>query len=86
MPLIVIGPEGNDDLSMNSIVAGARAYLDLTAGPETVRLAIEVVTSGSIWAPRRLLSKLVDRLLKVSDTSLTNASPRLTDREKKCWS
>jgi DNA-binding NarL/FixJ family response regulator len=80
--LIVIGPESNDELVMESIIAGARAYLDLTAGPEMVRQAIDVVTSGSIWAPRRLLSKLIDRLLKVSDTSLTNAGPRLTSRER----
>jgi DNA-binding NarL/FixJ family response regulator len=80
--LIVIGPEGNDELVMESIIAGARAYLDLTADPAMVRQAIEVVTSGSIWAPRRLLSKLIDRLLKVPDSSLTNSIPHLTDREK----
>lgn len=80
--LIVIGPKGDDELIMQSIIAGARAYLDLTAGPETVRQAIEVVTSGSIWAPRHLLSKLIDRLLAVSDTSLTNGPPHLTGRER----
>ena len=61
--LIVIGPEGNDELVMDAIIAGARAYLDSTAGPQMVRQAIEVVLTGSIWAPRRLLSKLIDRLL-----------------------
>jgi DNA-binding NarL/FixJ family response regulator len=80
--LIVIGPEGNDELVMDSIIAGARGYLELTAGPEMVRRAIDVVTGGSIWAPRRLLSKLIDRLLKVSDTSLINTGPRLTERER----
>lgn len=79
--LIVIGPEGDDELVMNSIVAGARAYLGLTAGPEMVRQAIEVVTSGSIWAPRRLLSRLIDRLLKVPEVSVTT-SPQLTVRER----
>src|ERR1017187_9193260 len=64
--LIVIGPGGDDELVLNAIIAGARAYLDLNAGPEMVRMAIEVVTEGSIWAPRRLLSKLIDRLPKVS--------------------
>lgn len=78
--LIVIGPQGDDELVMNSIVAGARAYLDPSAGPELVRQAIEVVTAGSIWAPRRLLSKLIDRLLHTPDGSLTNA-PHLTERE-----
>jgi DNA-binding NarL/FixJ family response regulator len=80
--LIVIGPPGDDELVLDSIVAGARAYLDSAAGPDTVRQAIEVVASGSIWAPRRLLSKLIDRLLKVPDTSLTNAPLHLTDRER----
>jgi DNA-binding NarL/FixJ family response regulator len=80
--LIVIGPEGNDELVLESIIAGARAYLEPTAGPDTVRMAIEVVTGGSIWAPRHLLSKLIDRLLKVPDSSLTNELPHLTDREQ----
>ena len=80
--LIVIGPAGDDELVMESIMAGARAYLDWSAGPDTVRGAIEMVTGGSIWAPRRLLSKLIDRLLKVPDGSLTNASPHMTGRER----
>jgi DNA-binding NarL/FixJ family response regulator len=82
MRLIVIGPDGNDELVMESIIAGARAYLDSTAGPQTVRQAIEVVTSGSIWAPRRLLSKLIDRLLSVPETNLPAANPYLTARER----
>jgi DNA-binding NarL/FixJ family response regulator len=80
--LIVIGPEGNDEIVLEAIMAGARAYLDLKAGPRIVCQAIEIVIGGSIWAPRRLLSKLIDRLLGVSDSSLTNASPHLTDRER----
>jgi|SRR5271165_1496313 len=79
---IVIGPLGNDKLIQESIIAGARAYLDLTAGPEMVRKAIEEVTSGSIWAPRRVLSKLIDRLLRGPNSSLSEVDPHLTDRER----
>lgn len=79
--LIVIGAQGDDELVMSSIIAGARAFLDLTAGPEVVRQAIEIVTSGSIWAPRRLLSKLIDRLLRVPEVNVT-APPQLTPRER----
>jgi DNA-binding NarL/FixJ family response regulator len=67
---------------MNSIIAGARAYLDLTAGPAVVRNAIEVVTDGSIWAPRRLLSRLIDRLLNAGDAGLPAPNPQLTARER----
>ena len=80
--LIVIGPEGNDEIVLNSIIAGARAYLDLSAGPQMIWTAIHAVTDGSIWAPRRLLSKLIDRLLNGRDTSLTNGNPKLTSREQ----
>jgi DNA-binding NarL/FixJ family response regulator len=80
--LLVIGPRGNDELILESIIAGARAYLDIDADAAMVRRALEEVASGSVWAPRRLLSKLVDRLLRVPDTSLTNPPIHLTAREK----
>lgn len=80
--LIVIGPRGDDELVLTAILAGARAYLDLTAGPEVVRQAVEVVTSGSIWAPRRLLSRLIDRLLQVPEAARTASIPKLTARER----
>ncbi len=80
--VIVLGPEGNDDLVLDCIVAGARAYLDPAAGPQAVRTAIHVIAEGSIWAPRRLLSKLIDRLLSKRDTSLASEDPHLTARER----
>jgi DNA-binding NarL/FixJ family response regulator len=80
--LVVIGPQGNDELVMDSIIAGARAYLSFTADPDTVFKAIEVVTEGSIWAPRKLLSKLIDRLLKMPENRGPNAELHLTERER----
>jgi DNA-binding NarL/FixJ family response regulator len=80
--LIVIGPEDDDELILQAIVAGARGYLGPNAGPEVVRKAIEAVASGSIWAPRRLLACLIDRLLKVSPTASAAPVPQLTLRER----
>jgi len=82
LKLIVIGPEDDDELVLQAIIGGARAWLGLTASLEVVRMAIEVVTGGSIWAPRRLLSKLIDRLLKDPDPAISHANPRLTERER----
>jgi DNA-binding NarL/FixJ family response regulator len=79
---IVIGPQSDEELIQEAIIAGARAYLDLSVGPEFVRMAIEEVTGGSIWAPRRVLSRLIDRLLKVPDSPLVSGKPHLTDRER----
>ncbi len=82
LKLIVIGPDGDDELVLEAIIAGARAWLGVSASPDMVRMAIEVVTGGSIWAPRRLLSKLIDRLLKVPGPAVSQSNPHLTDREK----
>jgi DNA-binding NarL/FixJ family response regulator len=82
MRLIIIGPERDDKLILGLILAGARAYLDQKANLRIARQAVDVVISGSIWAPRRLLSQLIDRLLAASDASLTNTPPRLTERER----
>ena len=65
MRQIVIGPDRDDELVLDAITAGARAYLYSSADPHTVRMAIDIVVNSSIWAPRRLLSKLIDRLLGV---------------------
>jgi len=83
MRLMVIGLEGNDSLITDLILAGARAYLDQKTNPRVARQAVDVVISGSIWAPRRLLALLIDRLIVASESSLTNAPARLTDRERK---
>jgi len=80
---IVIGPEHNDELVLDAITAGARAYLYSSADPHTVRMAIDIVVSGSIWAPRKLLSRLIDRLLGVPVSgSGSLGSLQLTARER----
>jgi DNA-binding NarL/FixJ family response regulator len=80
--LIVIGPEEDEELVFRAIVAGARAFLGLSAVPEVVRSAIEAVTSGSIWAPRKLLSRLIDRLLNGHPAMRANPNAQLTPREE----
>ena len=80
--MVVIGADSNEQVMMDTIIAGARAYLDTGAGPRLVREALDVVISGSIWAPRKLLSKLIDRLLSGEDSSATNPRPHLTAREE----
>lgn len=79
---IVIGSLGNDELIQQSIIAGARAYLGLADGPEVVLKAIEEVMTGGIWVSRRVLARLIDRLLTISEPHTTEANPHLTDREQ----
>jgi len=80
--LIVIGPPNDEALILDAIMGGARAYLDTHANPEIIRMAIDAVIEGSIWAPRRLLSRLIDRLLLKHEAHSTAAIPPLTERER----
>jgi DNA-binding NarL/FixJ family response regulator len=83
MRQIVIGPENDDELVLEAVTAGARAYLSSSADPHTVRMAIDIVVSGSIWAPRKLLSRLIDRLLGVPGAGAGGPGGlQLTTRER----
>jgi DNA-binding NarL/FixJ family response regulator len=59
--LLVIGGENEPGFIEDAITAGARGVLSVTASAEEVCMAVEVVSDGSVWAPRRILSRLLDR-------------------------
>jgi DNA-binding NarL/FixJ family response regulator len=63
LKLIVMGADSDEDTIIDAIAAGAKGYLSETAMPEQVLMCIDVVASGSIWAPRKVLSTFVDRML-----------------------
>lgn len=78
--LIVMGPEADDETILQAISSGAKAYLEANATPQQVEQAIEIVSQGSIWAPRRVLSLFVDRATRPSRTAIPS-SVQFTIRE-----
>lgn len=79
---IVLGPAGDEELVLRSILAGGRAYLDSKCGPLAVRQAVESVIQGCIWAPRRVLTKLIDRLLSQGHACAPLPAPTFSPRER----
>jgi DNA-binding NarL/FixJ family response regulator len=67
LKLIVMGAETDEETIISAIAAGAKGYLEETATPEQVIMCIDVVASGSIWAPRKVLSAFIDRMLNPAD-------------------
>ncbi len=65
--IIVMGAETDEETIISAIGAGAKGYLEETASAEQVIMCIDVVASGSIWAPRKVLSAFVDRMLNPAD-------------------
>jgi DNA-binding NarL/FixJ family response regulator len=80
--LIVIGPDDNEELVIEAILAGARVFVNAKAGPRLIREAIAVALSGSIWAPRRSLANLIDRLLAEREPEPALSATNLTARER----
>jgi DNA-binding NarL/FixJ family response regulator len=79
---IVMGSSTDEEVVLSALAAGAKAYLDDASTFEQVEQALEVVGQGSIWAPRHILSRLIDRLLASSSGLNSSSSRLLTPREE----
>lgn len=75
--LIVLGTDTDQEYIQRIIGAGAKGYLCLTAKEDDIRMAIDMVRDGSVWAPRKVLSRLLDRQPGRSQAE----QPRFTERE-----
>jgi DNA-binding NarL/FixJ family response regulator len=79
LKLLVLGNETEQDYIQRVIGAGAKGYLALTAKESEIRMAIEMVRDGSVWAPRKVLSRLLDSNRNAAKSPA--ALPRFTARE-----
>lgn len=73
--LVVLGADTSSEYLERVIGAGAKGYLPITAQEGEVRMAIETVRDGSVWAPRKVLSRLLDG-------PKDPPTPRFTPREQ----
>lgn len=79
LKLIVLGDESGHEHIQRVIGAGAQGYLPLTAKESEIRMAIDTVRDGSVWAPRKVLAKLLDS--QRSPVNPPTEAPRFTPRE-----
>lgn len=81
MKLIVLGLEEDHAHIQRIIGAGAKGYLAHTAKESEIRLAIEIVQDGSVWAPRKVLAKLLEASAPESSRRRAVAELKITQRE-----
>lgn len=79
LKLIVLGNDNSPEHILRVIGAGAKGYVSLTAKDSDIRMAIEMVRDGSVWAPRKVLSRLLDRHSGSGRSAA--ARPKFTKRE-----
>ena len=78
--LVVIGLENDLEYIQKIIGSGAKGYLTHGAKESEIRLAIEIVQDGSVWAPRKVLARLLEAS-SGGDGQAPVGEPRITERE-----
>ena len=81
LKLIVMGEETDLAFIQRVIGAGVNGYLALIAKEGEIRMAIDVVLDGSVWAPRKVLARLLEANGAGVTDSGTRMVPKITERE-----
>ena len=78
LPLLVLGDEDDPDYTERVIGTGAQGYLCHASTRTELCQAIAVIRDGSIWAPRRVLSRLLEasRIDASSPPAILSFTPR----------
>lgn len=79
LKLIVIGLSEDFAFIERVVGAGAKGYLTHSARESEIHMAIDIVLDGSIWAPRKVLARLLDRSAATAEAAA--AEPNFTQRE-----
>lgn len=78
--LIVIGVQEDHEYIQRVIGAGAKGYLTHSAKESEIRMAVEIVQDDSLWAPRKVLARLLES--SAAETSAAaEITPKFTERE-----
>jgi DNA-binding NarL/FixJ family response regulator len=79
--LIVLGLAEDHESIQRIIGAGAKGYLPHSAKESEIRLAIEIVQDGSVWAPRKVLARLLESSEEEAVRAKVAEEPKFTERE-----
>src|SRR3989475_3101939 len=80
--IIVTGSGMDEQTILKAIAEGAKGYVDAAASPADFVQAIRMVSQGSVWAPRRILSMFIERVSSSSRPIFSADQVAFTDREK----
>src|ERR1041385_3007513 len=80
--IIVLGSGMQDETILKAIAFGAKGYVAAGASPADFVHAIRIVSQGSVWAPRRVLSMFIERVSSDPGRIFPAGRVTFTDREK----
>ena len=79
---IVVTGMGDDETILKTIAGGAKGYIDEAATPAEFAQAIRTVHQGLVWAPRRVLSMFIERVISCPGSIFPAGQVVFTEREK----
>jgi DNA-binding NarL/FixJ family response regulator len=80
--IIVTGSGMDEQTILKAIASGAKGYVDAAASPADFVQAIRIVSRGSLWIPRRVLSMFIERVSNSPRRIFPTDQVAFTDREK----
>jgi len=80
--IIVTGSGMDEEAILTAIASGATGYVDAAASPADFVRATRIVSQGSVWAPRRVLSMFIERVSSSAERSFSAGHATFTDREQ----
>ena len=80
--VILTSPANSDESILRALTAGVKGYLDEAAPPEIYKQAIRAVYGGTMWMPRRAMSKFIERATAKPRKAPVEFSTALSYREK----
>lgn len=86
LKVIVMGMESDPDYIQRVIGAGAKGYLTHLAKESEILMAMEIVLDGSVWAPRKVLARLIDSPDRMAAKKVAAEVPKITARESQVLS
>lgn len=82
LPVVVMSPAAGEEAVLAILALGVKGFLHDSASPADFEKAVRVVASGGIWASRQAQARLIDRLLRASETNPAALTARFTKREQ----
>jgi DNA-binding NarL/FixJ family response regulator len=80
--LIVTGRAMDDESILKALAGGAKGYVSEAAPASELIRAIYTVSSGSVWAPRRVMSRFIERTVDSTRGKSQFGCSAFTSREK----
>jgi DNA-binding NarL/FixJ family response regulator len=80
--VVVTGSGATDETILKALAAGAKGYVDEAAPAADFVMAMRIVDSGSVWAPRRVLSMFIERVTTSHSSMYPATKVAFTDREQ----